>query len=62
MRQLKRKGSKMPQWLKTYAKIEILIGAILIGNNAVNVLASAVATSAALAFLVIVGWFLLPYS
>ena len=51
MRQLKRKGSRNAAVVESLRKDrEILIGAILIGNNAVNVLASAVATSAALAF------------
>ena len=45
MRQLKRKGSKNAAIVENLRKDkEILIGAILIGNNAVNVLASAVAT------------------
>ena len=50
MRQLARKGSRRAATVEKLRKDkETLIGAILIGNNAVNVLASAVATSAALA-------------
>ncbi|MGC6516604.1 MAG: HlyC/CorC family transporter [Candidatus Puniceispirillaceae bacterium] len=50
MRQMARKGSKNAKIVETLRQDrEKLIGAILIGNNAVNVLASAVATSAALA-------------
>lgn len=50
MRQMARKGSKRAAIVEDLRKDrEVLIGAILIGNNAVNVLASAVATSAMLA-------------
>ena len=50
MRQLARKGSRRAATVEKLRKDkETLIGAILIGNNAVNVFASAVATSAALA-------------
>ena len=50
MRQMARKGSKRAKIVEDLRKDkETLIGAILIGNNAVNVLASAVATSAAIA-------------
>ena len=49
MRQLARNGSKNAKLVeKLRSDREELIGAILIGNNAVNVLASAVATSAAI--------------
>ena len=50
MRQMARKGSRNAKIVeKLRQDRESLISAILIGNNAVNVLASAVATSAALA-------------
>ena len=49
MRQLARKGSKRAQIVERLRQNkEKLIGAILIGNNAVNVMASAVATSFAI--------------
>ena len=49
MRQLARKGNKQAALVeKLRADRESLIGSILIGNNAVNVLASSVATSAAI--------------
>ena len=49
MRQLARNGNKNAKLVeKLRSDREELIGAILIGNNAVNVLASAVATSAAI--------------
>ncbi len=51
MRQLTRKGSKRAQIVEKLRKNrERLIGAILVGNNAVNVLASAIATSVAISF------------
>ena len=51
MRQLSRKGSKRAQMVeKLRNNRERLIGAILVGNNAVNVLASAIATSVAISF------------
>ena len=49
MRQLARKGRKRAQIVEKLRKNrERLIGAILVGNNAVNVLASSIATSAAI--------------
>ena len=49
MRQLARKGNKQAALVeKLRSDRESLIGSILIGNNAVNVLASSVATSAAI--------------
>ena len=49
MRQLARKGNKQAALVeKLRGDRESLIGSILIGNNAVNVLASSVATSAAI--------------
>lgn len=62
MRQLARKGSKRAQIVERLRQNkEKLIGAILIGNNAVNVMASAVATSFAISLLAKAAWYLPPY-